>query len=85
MQFILEVLPEPDKRRLEDEDLMFRLCFSDRVVHAVERYKKEEERMKRQEGDIMLKVAKLQLEDLTEVGERVRLLCKSVNGPGWIT
>lgn len=70
---VIEGLPVSVKNKLEDVvglHAMAHLCFGDHVSHVMERFRKDEKKEKDQEKDIMLKVAKLQLGELTEKGKK---------------
>ena len=64
---ILEALPNPVRRRLEDVvglKSMPHGVFQDYVVHAVEKYRQDELKLKEQDKNIQRKFAQLQLGDL---------------------
>lgn len=64
---VIEALPTPVQSRLEDVvglTSMPHRQFRDHVVHAIEKYRKDEEKIKEQERNLQRKLTQLQLTDL---------------------
>lgn len=65
---IVDAMPQPVKSKLEDVvglNSKTHKEFCDHVTHAVEQYRKNEQKLKNQEKDMQRKLTQLQLEQLT--------------------
>ncbi|KAJ8332915.1 hypothetical protein SKAU_G00418110 [Synaphobranchus kaupii] len=87
---IVEAMPPPVRSRLEDVvglNSKTHREFCDHVIHAVEKYRKEEQKLKDQEKETQRKLTQLQLGELTKKqcditeGSSVNLTCRSNANP----
>ncbi|KAL0149340.1 hypothetical protein M9458_055378, partial [Cirrhinus mrigala] len=64
---IVDAMPQPVKSKLEDVVGLYSKThkeFCDQVVHAVEQYRRNEQKLKNQEKELQKKLTQLQLEEL---------------------
>lgn len=77
---IVEAMPSAVKARLEDVvglNSKTTKEFCDHVAHAVEQYRKSEQKLKNQERELQRKLTQLQLEKLTSKKKKVQATLKS--------
>ncbi|KAJ8349469.1 hypothetical protein SKAU_G00245990 [Synaphobranchus kaupii] len=82
---IVEAMPPPVRSRLEDVvglNSKTHREFCDHVIHAVEKYRKDEQKLKDQEKETQRKLAQLQLGELTKKKKVQAVVQAEVPEPG---